>query len=198
MIQRKAAQDFGRSEEIECGTYRQPLVFNHADKFSPKRDPVRPAPSLSATFPGRSSALDCLLDRNGCGGSVEDKSVALRGDSSPAGNRKSGAGRGLQSPPGARRLLCWGGRAAPAEKVAGAPPVAGASRAPQGHLLENLGEVAGLQRASGGSHQGGQMGQNLPLCAQLGATRSRQDESEEVGEVGSKRTSSGSKGEHFL
>jgi hypothetical protein len=36
MIQRKAAQDFGRSEEIECGTYRQPLGFNHDDKFSPQ------------------------------------------------------------------------------------------------------------------------------------------------------------------
>jgi hypothetical protein len=57
----------------------------------------------------------------------------------------------LQSPPGMRRLLCWGGRAAAAEKVAGAPPVAGASRAPLGHLLENLGEVVGLQRASGGT-----------------------------------------------
>jgi hypothetical protein len=34
------------------------------------------------------------------------------------------------------------------------------------------------------------MGQKLPPCAQLGATRSRQDESKEVGEVGSKRTSS--------
>jgi hypothetical protein len=33
------------------------------------------------------------------------------------------------------------------------------------------------------------MGQKLPLCAQLGATRSRQDESKEVGEVGSKRAS---------
>jgi hypothetical protein len=52
----------------------------------------------------------------------------------------------LKSPPETRRLLCWGGRAAAAEEVAGAPPVAGASRAPQGHLLENLGEVAGLQR----------------------------------------------------
>jgi hypothetical protein len=35
----------------------------------------------------------------------------------------------------------------------GAPPVVGASRAPQGHLLENLGEVAGLQRASGGTRE---------------------------------------------
>jgi hypothetical protein len=34
------------------------------------------------------------------------------------------------------------------------------------------------------------MGQNLPLCGQLGPTRSRQYESKEVGEVGSKRTSS--------
>ena len=57
----------------------------------------------------------------------------------------------MKSPPGTRRLLCWGGRAVAAEKVVGAPPVAGASRAPQGHLLENLGEVAGLQRASGGT-----------------------------------------------
>jgi hypothetical protein len=78
-----------------------------------------------------------LLNGNGCGGFVEDNlhdfprhAVALRGDSSPAGNRKSGTGRGLQSPPGARRLLCWGGRAAAAENVEGAAPVAGASRAP--------------------------------------------------------------------
>jgi hypothetical protein len=42
------------------------------------------------------------------------------------------------------------------------------------------------------------MGQNLPLCAQLGATRSRQDESKEVGDVGSKRTSSRSKYEHHV
>jgi hypothetical protein len=34
------------------------------------------------------------------------------------------------------------------------------------------------------------MGQKLPLCAQLGAMRSLQDESKEGGEVGSKRTSS--------
>ena len=60
----------------------------------------------------------------------------------------------MQSPPGARRLLCWGGRAAPAEIVAGAPPVAGASRAlRRGTFLENLGEVAGLQRASGGTRR---------------------------------------------
>jgi hypothetical protein len=40
------------------------------------------------------------------------------------------------------------------------------------------------------------MGQNLPLCGQLGAVRSRQDESKEVyvGGVGSKRTSSGDNG----
>jgi hypothetical protein len=31
------------------------------------------------------------------------------------------------------------------------------------------------------------MGQNLPVCGQLGAARSRQDESKEAGEVGSKR-----------
>jgi hypothetical protein len=37
------------------------------------------------------------------------------------------------------------------------------------------------------------MGQKLPLYGQLGATRSRQDESKEVSEVGSKRTSSGGK-----
>jgi hypothetical protein len=44
------------------------------------------------------------------------------------------------------------------------------------------------------------MGQKLPLCAQLGATRSRQDESKEVciGEVGSKRTSSGCNGVHHV
>jgi hypothetical protein len=37
------------------------------------------------------------------------------------------------------------------------------------------------------------MGQHLPLCGQLGPTRSRQGESKEVsiGGVGSKRTSSG-------
>ena len=42
------------------------------------------------------------------------------------------------------------------------------------------------------------MGQKLPLCAQLGATRSRQDESKEVSEVGSKRTSSGCNGVHHV
>ena len=42
------------------------------------------------------------------------------------------------------------------------------------------------------------MGQKLPLCGQLGPTRSRQDESKEVGEVGSKRTFSGCNGVHFL
>jgi hypothetical protein len=54
-----------------------------------------------------------------------------------------------------------GGRAAAAEKVAGVPPVAGASRAPQGHHLENLGEVAGLQRASGGT-RGGKWAKTYP------------------------------------
>jgi hypothetical protein len=42
------------------------------------------------------------------------------------------------------------------------------------------------------------MGQNLPLCAQLGAARSRQDESKEAGELGSKRTSSGCNGVHHV
>jgi hypothetical protein len=43
------------------------------------------------------------------------------------------------------------------------------------------------------------MGQNLPLCGQLGAARSRQDESKEVGgQVGSKRTSSGCNGVHHV
>jgi hypothetical protein len=41
------------------------------------------------------------------------------------------------------------------------------------------------------------MGQNLPLCAQLGAARSRQDESKGVYEVGSKRPSSGGNGGGF-
>jgi hypothetical protein len=41
------------------------------------------------------------------------------------------------------------------------------------------------------------MGQNLALCAQLGAARSRQDESIEVHEVGSKRPFSGCNGVHF-
>jgi hypothetical protein len=40
------------------------------------------------------------------------------------------------------------------------------------------------------------MGQKLPLCGQLGAARSRQDETKEVGEAGSKRTSSGGNGGH--
>jgi hypothetical protein len=42
------------------------------------------------------------------------------------------------------------------------------------------------------------MGQALPLCGHLGAARSRQDESKEVGEVGSKRTSSGCNGVHHV
>jgi hypothetical protein len=42
------------------------------------------------------------------------------------------------------------------------------------------------------------MGQNLPLCAQLGAARSRQDESKEVHEAGSKRPSSGCNGVHVV
>jgi hypothetical protein len=42
------------------------------------------------------------------------------------------------------------------------------------------------------------MGQNLPLCGQLGLgpSRSRQYEPKEVGGVGSKRTSSGGNGGH--
>ena len=47
-------------------------------------------------------------------------------------------------------------------------------------------------------YQEGQMGQNLALCAQLGAARSRQDESIEVGEVGSKRPSLGGTGGHVV
>jgi hypothetical protein len=42
------------------------------------------------------------------------------------------------------------------------------------------------------------MGQTLPLCGQLGPTRSCQDESKEVGEVGSKRTSSRCKEVHVV
>jgi hypothetical protein len=47
-------------------------------------------------------------------------------------------------------------------------------------------------------YQEGQMGQNLPLCGQLRPTRSRQDESKEVGGVGSKRASSGGNGGHHV
>ena len=42
------------------------------------------------------------------------------------------------------------------------------------------------------------MGQKMVRFAQLGAARSRQDESIEVGEVGSKRPSSGGNGGHVL
>jgi hypothetical protein len=38
------------------------------------------------------------------------------------------------------------------------------------------------------------MGQNLPLCAQLGATRSRQDESHEVHDAGRIRRPAGGSG----
>jgi hypothetical protein len=41
------------------------------------------------------------------------------------------------------------------------------------------------------------MGQKMVRFAQLGAARSRQDESIEVGEVGSKRPSLGGNGGHF-
>jgi hypothetical protein len=41
------------------------------------------------------------------------------------------------------------------------------------------------------------MGQKMVHFGQLGAARSRQDESIEVGEVGSKRPSSGGNGGHF-
>jgi hypothetical protein len=41
------------------------------------------------------------------------------------------------------------------------------------------------------------MGQKMVRFAQLGAARSRQDESIEVGEVGSERPSSGCNGVHF-
>jgi hypothetical protein len=113
----------------------------------------------------------------------------------PAGNKRAG-----------RAQVAIASRDAPAALLAAAgaaerrppPPVVGASRAPQGHLLENLGEVAGLQRASGGTREAKWAKQNLPLCAQLGATRSRQDESKEVGRVGSKRTSSGGNGGHVV
>ena len=42
------------------------------------------------------------------------------------------------------------------------------------------------------------MGQKMVRFAQLGAARSRQDESMEVGEVGSKRPSSGCNGVHVV
>jgi hypothetical protein len=42
------------------------------------------------------------------------------------------------------------------------------------------------------------MGQKLPPCGQLGPARSRQDESKEVGEAGSKRTSSRGKEGHRI
>jgi hypothetical protein len=69
------------------------------------------------------------------------------------------------------------------------------SHAPQGHLLEKIGR--GGWAAEGLWGYQGAKGQNLPLCAQLGAARSRQGESKEVGEVVSKRTSSrGKEGHH--
>jgi hypothetical protein len=40
------------SEEIECGTYRQPLGFNHADDLFPQRDVVGTAPSLGCMLYG--------------------------------------------------------------------------------------------------------------------------------------------------
>jgi hypothetical protein len=48
------------------------------------------------------------------------------------------------------------------------------------------------------AYQEGQLGRNLPLCAQLGAARFRQDESKEVHEVGSKRPSLGCNGVHVI
>jgi hypothetical protein len=91
-----------------------------------------------------------------------------------------------------RRLICWVGQAAPTEKVASAPPVAGASRAPQGHRLFRKFGKGGWAAEGHWGYQGGQMGQNLPLCAQLGAVRSRHDEPNEVGshEAGRIRRSS--------
>jgi hypothetical protein len=101
--------------------------------------------------------------------------VALRGDSSQTSmHRKSGAGRRLRSPPGMRRMLYWGGRAAAAGKVAGAPPC------PAGAPFRKSGRGGWAAEGLWG-YQEGQMGQNLPLCGQLGPTRSRQDESKEVG-----------------
>jgi hypothetical protein len=48
------------------------------------------------------------------------------------------------------------------------------------------------------AYQEGQMGQKMVRFAQLGAARSRRDKSIEVGEVGSKRPSSGGNGGHVL
>jgi hypothetical protein len=53
-------------------------------------------------------------------------------------------------------------------------------------------------RASGWDYQEGQIGQKMVRFGSLRPTRSRQDESIEVGEVGSKRPSSGGTGGHVV
>jgi hypothetical protein len=71
----------------------------------------------------------------------------------------------------------------------------GPPQPPRGPILEKIGR--GGWAAEGLWGYQGAKGQNLPLCAQLGAARSRQGESKEVGEVVSKRTSSrGKEGHH--
>jgi hypothetical protein len=92
----------------------------------------------------------------------------------------------------------FGGGAAVGWRL-GAPRPPGALAVPcRGTFLENLGEVAGLQRVFGGI-RGVKRAKTCPyLCAQLGAARSRQGESKKVGGVGSKRTSSRGKDGHHV
>jgi hypothetical protein len=112
---------------------------------------------------------------------------AGRGDRTIARRAAGGCGAGWVRGAGAKFVRI--GRAPPGQ--------AGAQPCPVDAPLEKTGQ-SGWPAGGLWGYQGRQMGQNLPLCGQLGPTRSRQDESNEVREIGSKRTSSGGNGGHAV
>ena len=154
---------------------------------------------------GRSSPLGFLLNGNGSGGSVEDNlhdfprhiagKFARRLFPRPAIERRGGARIEITSRGAPAALL---GRPSGGRRESGGRPARGGRQpCPVGAPFRKFGRGGWAAEGLWG-HQERQMGQKLPLCGQLGPTRSRQDESKEVGEVGSKRTSSGGNGGHFL
>jgi hypothetical protein len=131
----------------------------------------------------------------GGGGAAHDQcQCTRRGREGGAGPAHPAGGRFLIRP-----AVRFGGSTQAARGRTGVSPPPPPSLAVVGTWVDRpLGGVAGGEAcgsrgwAAVGLYGGtrGVKCQNLPLCGQLGAARSRQDESKEVGGVGSKRTSS--------
>jgi hypothetical protein len=149
---------------------------------------------------GRSTALGFLLNENGSGGIGEDNPLKFArlgavcgiGEDNPlklsspktTASRDAPAAALLGRPSGGRR------------ESGGRPARGGRQPCPTGAPLRNFGRWLACRGPLWVRTRGGKWAKTCPyvVCGQLGAARSRQGESNEVGEVGSKRASSGDNG----